>query len=56
MDTSDAIENLRQSCNRLASGEQVMFDSPAFGKISEQDRGKLMLRPAELHLGFLAID
>jgi Protein of unknown function (DUF1569) len=53
MPTSDAAERLRKAFQRLASREEAIFDSPAFGKMSHDDRIQLNLRHAELHLGFL---
>lgn len=37
---------------RLQSGEESPYDSPGFGKMSHEDRIRLNLRHAELHLGF----
>ena len=53
MPTSDAGERLRKAFQRLDSREEAIFDSPAFGKMSHDDRIQLNLRHAELHLGFL---
>jgi hypothetical protein len=55
-ETSVAIGRLRQAVQRLASGEPARFHNPAFGELTEEDRIRLHLRHAELHLGFLAID
>ena len=49
------IARLRKAFERLKAGEESPFDSPAFGKMSHQDRIRLNLRHAELHLGHLAI-
>ena len=50
---SDAAANLRRGIDRLRSGEEASHHSPAFGKMSMDDRIELNLRHAELHLGFL---
>ena len=52
-ETAPALAKYRQSLRRLASGEACPYDSPAFGPMSAEDRVKLNLRHAELHLGFL---
>jgi Protein of unknown function (DUF1569) len=49
-----AIDRLRSCLQRLKDGEQARFDSPAFGPMSHEDRIKLNLRHAELHLSFLS--
>lgn len=54
MKTQAAAERLRQAFLRLQSGEPAMYDSPAFGPMSHDDRIQLNLRHAELHLGYLA--
>jgi hypothetical protein len=36
--------------------EPAKYPSPAFGPMSEEDRIRLHLRQAELHLGFIAVD
>jgi hypothetical protein len=51
--TADGIERYRQAVKRLASGEPCSYDSPAFGRMSMEDRVRLNLRHAELHLSFL---
>lgn len=51
--TQAAGERLIKALRRLASPEPAKFDSPAFGKLSEEERVKLNLRHAELHLGYL---
>lgn len=53
MNTSEAAERLLTALNRLKSNEEAKFDSPAFGAMSHEDRIKLNLRHAELHLGFV---
>ncbi len=37
---------------RLKNGEPCTHDSPAFGALSHEDRIRLNLRHAELHLGY----
>jgi hypothetical protein len=56
IDTRDAIERLRAAFARLASGDAVQFDSPAFGPMGNADRVQLQLRHAELHLSFLSLE
>lgn len=51
--TADAAARLRRAFLRLRSGEPARFDSPAFGPMSHEDRVRLNLRHAELHLSFL---
>jgi hypothetical protein len=53
MQTGQAAIRLIEALGRLASSETVPYDSPAFGEMSHEDRIKLNLRHAELHLGFL---
>ena len=55
-DTQIALDRVRAAFERLSSGEAAKFASPAFGEMSHEDRIKLNLRHAELHLGFLATD
>lgn len=49
----EAAERLKRAFLRLKNGEQCPHDSPAFGSMSHEDRIKLNLRHAELHLSFL---
>jgi hypothetical protein len=51
--TSDAAERLRKAFQRLKRGDPAPYDSPAFGKMSHEDRIRLNLRHAELHMSFL---
>lgn len=53
MQTLEAVDRLRRAFARLQGGESAKYDSPAFGKMSHDDRILLNLRHAELHLGFL---
>ncbi len=53
MDAEEACGRLLDALARLESDEEASFDSPAFGKMSDEDRVRLNLRHAELHLGFL---
>ncbi len=53
MPTEQAAERLRLALGRLQRQEPAKFDSPAFGKLSEDDRIRLNLMHAELHLSFL---
>jgi hypothetical protein len=52
LSTDEGARRLRAALKRLQT-EPAQFESPAFGKLSEQDRIQLNLRHAELHLGFL---
>lgn len=49
-----AAERLKRAFLRLNSDQNCPYDSPGFGKMSHQDRIRLNLRHAELHLSFLA--
>lgn len=49
-----AAERLIAALRRLESGELCPYESPAFGPMSHEDRIRLNLRHAELHLGYLA--
>jgi hypothetical protein len=51
--TDQGIARLRKAFQRLEGGERAKYDSPAFGKMSHEDRIRLNLRHAELHLGYL---
>jgi hypothetical protein len=53
METPAAADRLLKALERLKRGEDAPYDSPAFGAMSHDDRIKLNLRHAELHLGFL---
>ena len=55
MQTQAAAERLLAALRRLETNEPAPYDSPAFGPLSDQDRVRLNLRHAELHLGFLLI-
>ncbi len=48
-----AADRLKKAFLRLQNGEQAKYDSPGFGAMSHEDRIKLNLRHAELHLSFL---
>jgi len=49
----EGADQLRRALTRLKSDEPARYDSPAFGKLTDEDRIALNLRHAELHLGFL---
>ncbi|MFO0839653.1 MAG: DUF1569 domain-containing protein [Phycisphaerae bacterium] len=53
MSAVDAAAKLKKALGRLQRGEAPRFDSPAFGKLTEDERIALQLRHAELHLSFL---
>ena len=53
LSTDEGAARLRNAIKRLQSGEAPRFDSPAFGRMSHDDRIALNLRHAELHLSFL---
>lgn len=52
METGAAIERYKAALLRMQS-EPAIYDSPAFGKVPDDVRIKMMLIHAELHLGFL---
>jgi hypothetical protein len=52
MGVDEGAKKLRDALARLKKGEPAKFDSPAFGKMSQENRVKLNLRHAELHLSF----
>jgi hypothetical protein len=54
MPTAAAGERLLAAMKRLQDREEAKYDSPAFGPMSYDDRIRLNLRHAELHLGFLS--
>ena len=54
METVDAANRLLAALDRLGTSENATYDSPAFGPMSQEDRIKLNLRHAELHLGYLS--
>jgi hypothetical protein len=49
-----AAERLVNGFRRLQRGEDAKFDSPAFGPMPHDDRIRLNLRHAELHLGYIS--
>ncbi|MBK8267345.1 MAG: DUF1569 domain-containing protein [Planctomycetes bacterium] len=51
--TAEAAERYKKALARLKNGEPSRYHSPGFGQVSESVRLQLMLRHAELHLGFL---
>ena len=53
MATKDAAARLKNVLLRLKTNEPSEFDSPAFGIMNHEDRIRLNLRHAELHLGFV---
>lgn len=53
MPTDEGIARLTKAFQRLEAREEAPYDSPAFGKMSHDDRIRLNLRHAELHLGYL---
>ncbi len=52
MEVSKAVERLLTALEKLRSPEGAVFDSPGFGAMSHEDRIRLNLRHAELHLGY----
>lgn len=50
---AEGVERLQKALLRLKQGEPCSFDSPAFGPMSHEDRIRLNLKHAELHLGFM---
>ncbi len=51
---AEGADRLRRALRRLASDEPAAPPSPAFGKLSHEQRIALNLRHAELHLSFLS--
>jgi hypothetical protein len=51
--TDEGAARLRKALARLKSKEVAKFDSPAWGKMSDEERITLTLSHAELHLSFL---
>jgi len=54
MKTPEAGERLLNALDRLQGPEEARFGSPALGPMSHDDRMRLDLRHAELHLGLLS--
>ncbi len=52
----EAEPRLLKALGRLRDGEPAVHASPAFGPMSEEDRARLNLRHAELHLGYLRVE
>jgi hypothetical protein len=52
LSTEEGAARLRTALDRMER-EPARYDSPAFGKLPEEQRIKLNLRHAELHFGFL---
>lgn len=53
LSTEEGAARLKKALERLQAGEVAKFDSPAFGPLSHEDRIRLNIRHAELHLGYL---
>jgi hypothetical protein len=53
LSTDEGAARLRQALARLQRGEPAKYESPAWGKMSAEERVALNLRHAELHLSFL---
>jgi hypothetical protein len=53
MEVARAAERLHRAIGRLSAKEPCPHESPAFGAMTFEDRVRLNLRHAELHLGFL---
>ena len=53
MPTREAADRLKSAFQRLDNGDPANFHSPAFGEMKQEDRIRLNLRHAELHLGFV---
>lgn len=51
--TNEGADRLRTALARLKTREPCPHDSPAFGRMSHDERIALNLKHAELHLGFL---
>lgn len=52
--TDEGLARLRKAVQRLRT-EPPKFQSPAFGPMTDEERIKLNLRHAELHLGFMDV-
>lgn len=52
---SEAGPRLIAALRRLATDEPAKYPSPAFGELPNEDRRRLMLRHAEMHMSFLRI-
>lgn len=53
LSTDEGANRLRTALERLKRGEPAKFDSPAFGPATLEERVRLNLRHAELHLSFM---
>ena len=53
LSTDEGAARLRQALAKLQRGEPVKYNSPAWGKMTPDERIALNLRHAELHLSFL---
>jgi hypothetical protein len=53
LSTAEGADRLRKALARLKSGETARYDSPAWGRMPDEERIALNLRHAELHLSFL---
>ena len=53
LSVAEGARRLRAAFQRLQSTEPAPYDSPAFVPLSHEDRIRLNLRHAELHLSFL---
>lgn len=53
VDFAEGMRELRRGIERLKGDDPPKYDSPAFGHLSLEDRIRLNLRHAELHLSFL---
>lgn len=51
---AEAYANLVAQITRLQKGDEAIHHSPAFGKMTHDERVRLNLRHAELHLSFLS--
>ena len=49
----EGADRLRAALLRLKNHDPVKFNSPAFGEMPDDERIKLQLRHAELHLSFI---
>jgi hypothetical protein len=51
--TQEGTAKLKAALHRLKNREPVKFDSPAFGRMSDETREQFQLRHAEGHFGYL---
>jgi hypothetical protein len=53
LSTEEGAARLREALHRIKAGEKHKFDSPAFGRLTDDEFLQINLRHAELHMSFL---